>query len=77
MQNKLKKKVAELFRGLREENGLTQEELAEKLGKSLSWVRRMESGNNPHYIEDIFLLLDALGYEKLIINVKKFEGEEQ
>jgi transcriptional regulator with XRE-family HTH domain len=33
------------LRGLREEAGLTQRELGEKLGKPQSWVYNCESGN--------------------------------
>ncbi|MFE0777367.1 helix-turn-helix domain-containing protein [Streptomyces sp. NPDC058861] len=51
-----------LLRGLREEAGLTQEQLAERSGISVRTIRRLESGGSTnHRMGTVHLLADALG----------------
>jgi transcriptional regulator with XRE-family HTH domain len=56
------------MRNLRKATGLTQKEVAEKLGVTQSWVSKLESANNDHTFESVLAYLDALGadFEALI-----------
>lgn len=49
------------MRKARKRAGLTQGEVAERLGVSQSWVSKLESANYDHQIESIVAYLDALG----------------
>ena len=48
------------LRHLRRVSGLTQVELAHKMGVTQSWVSKLESANNDHTFESILSYLDAL-----------------
>lgn len=60
--------LTQAMRNLRKATGLTQKEVAEKLGVTQSWVSKLESANNDHTFESILAYLDALGadFEALI-----------
>jgi transcriptional regulator with XRE-family HTH domain len=47
----------------RNKSGLTQPELAQKLGRSQSYVSRYESGERRLYYFDVLEIADALGFD--------------
>ena len=55
--------------------GMTQEALANQLGKGQSWVNHKLSGRRKVNVEDIILIADALGIEPstLLKNVTNYE----
>ena len=53
--------LTQSMRNLRKKMGLTQAELAEKMGVGQSWVSKLESANNDHTFESVLAYLDALG----------------
>lgn len=53
--------LTQAMRDLRNQVGLTQKELAQKLGIGQSWVSKLESANNDHTFESVLAYLDALG----------------
>jgi DNA-binding XRE family transcriptional regulator len=52
--------LTQQLRHLRRAFGLTQSELAHKMGVTQSWVSKLESANNDHTFESILSYLDAL-----------------
>lgn len=60
----------DIIKKLREEQGLTQKELAERAGVSTSFISRFEKKERVGTLESIEKLLGALGYEIMIM--KKF-----
>ena len=62
MTNKIYlKKLAERIKMLRKERGLTQGQLAEKLGTNHTAVVRMEKGGQDSRISSLLAVADALG----------------
>jgi transcriptional regulator with XRE-family HTH domain len=61
--------LTQAMRDLRNRMGLTQKELAEKLGIGQSWVSKLESANNDHTFESVLTYLDAMGasFQALIL----------
>ena len=55
-------KLAELMKTTRQQSGLTQSELADRLGVTQSWVSKMESGSN-HTIDNIVDYFEAMNYQ--------------
>jgi transcriptional regulator with XRE-family HTH domain len=57
---------------------LTQEQLVELIGKSQSWIAKVESGIGTKRVtfETLFKILFALGYEYKISTKKKMQGTE-
>jgi len=53
--------LTQVMRDLRKQVGLTELELAQKLGVELSWVRELESANHDRTFESVLAYLDALG----------------
>ncbi|MBC6422247.1 MAG: helix-turn-helix domain-containing protein [Hormoscilla sp. SP12CHS1] len=53
--------LTQVMRDLRKQVGLTELELAQKLGVELSWVRELESANPDRTFESVLAYLDALG----------------
>jgi transcriptional regulator with XRE-family HTH domain len=43
--------------------GLTQAQLAERLGKSRSFIARLESGQRPVYVVELLELAEVLGFD--------------
>lgn len=52
--------LTQAMRDLRKRVGLTQEELAQRLGVGQSWVDKLESANNDHTFESVLAYLNAL-----------------
>jgi len=67
-QNDYRKKIGKLIAELRANHGLTQTELADKLGTSQSAVNRIEKGMQNISIEIIARISDALNSEILSVN---------
>lgn len=53
--------LTQAMRDARKRTGLTQKQLAEKLGVGQSWVSKLESANNDHTFESVIAYLNALG----------------
>jgi len=53
--------LTQAMRDARKRVGLTQKQLAEKLGVGQSWVSKLESANNDHTFESVIAYLNALG----------------
>jgi transcriptional regulator with XRE-family HTH domain len=53
--------LTQAMRDGRKRAGLTQKQLAEKLGVGQSWVSKLESANNDHTFESVIAYLNALG----------------
>ncbi len=53
--------LTQAMREVRQQKGLTQKQLAEKLGIGQSWVSKLESANNDHTFESVLKYLEALG----------------
>jgi transcriptional regulator with XRE-family HTH domain len=53
--------LTQAMRDARNRVGLTQKQLAEKLGVGQSWVSKLESANNDHTFESVIAYLNALG----------------
>ena len=62
----------------RKRKKLTQEDLAKMIGKSQSWIAKVESGIGTKRVtfETLFKILSALGYEYKISTKKRMEGTE-
>jgi transcriptional regulator with XRE-family HTH domain len=56
----LEKKVGQRFKQYREQAGLTQEELAEKVGLNSNYISRIERGDSFPRLETFVGLLNAL-----------------
>ncbi len=52
--------LTQALRNLRVASGLTQEELASRLGVQESWVTELESANNDHTFESVLAYLSAM-----------------
>lgn len=55
------REVADAFIGLRARFGLTQEELARKVGTTLSVIARLESGKHPVSVNMLYRVARAVG----------------
>lgn len=53
--------LTQAMRDARKRVGLTQKQLAERLGVGQSWVSKLESANNDHTFESVIAYLNALG----------------
>jgi transcriptional regulator with XRE-family HTH domain len=62
-QERFRIALTQAMRELRNQVGVTQKELAQRLGIGQSWVSKLESANNDHTFESILAYLDALGAE--------------
>jgi transcriptional regulator with XRE-family HTH domain len=65
--------LTQAMRDARKQVGLTQKQLAEKLGVGQSWVSKLESANNDHTFESVIAYLNALGadFEASILLAKE------
>ncbi|MEO1942648.1 MAG: helix-turn-helix transcriptional regulator [Campylobacterales bacterium] len=64
----LAKEVGKIVRQLREENDLTQEELAEMSGVGKVVISRLENGNTRQVsIHSFAKILDTLGYKMRVV----------
>jgi DNA-binding XRE family transcriptional regulator len=53
--------LTEEMRKARKKAGLTQEQVAEKLGVTQGWVSRLEHADHDHTLESVVAYFDALG----------------
>jgi len=53
--------LTDAMRRARRQTGLTQKDVAERLGVSQSWVSKLENANHDHQVESVVAYLDALG----------------
>jgi transcriptional regulator with XRE-family HTH domain len=64
----LAKEVGKIVRQLREENDLTQDELAEMSGVGKVVISRLENGNTRQVsIHSFVKILDTLGYQMRVV----------
>ncbi len=59
-QERFRIALTQAMRDLRNQVGLTQKELAQRLGIGQSWVSKLESANNDHTFESVLAYLDAM-----------------
>ena len=62
--------LTDTMRRVREASGLTQQQLADRLGVGQSWVSRLESANYDHRVESVVTYFAALDAE-LVMAVKR------
>lgn len=55
--------LTQAMRDLRNQVGITQKELAQRLGIGQSWISKLENANNDHTFESVLDYLDVLGAE--------------
>ena len=72
----LEKKVGQRFKLYREKAGLTQEELAEKVGLNSNYISRIERGDSFPRLEAFVGLLNALEVSADAIDSEYFVGYE-
>ena len=53
--------LTQAMRQIRTKAGLTQEQLAERLGVEQSWIYTLESANHEHTFESVIAYLNVLG----------------
>ncbi|MBC6479496.1 MAG: helix-turn-helix domain-containing protein [Hormoscilla sp. GM7CHS1pb] len=53
--------LTQVMRDMRKQVGLTELELAQKLGVELNWVIELESANHDRTMKSVLAYLDALG----------------
>jgi len=58
------KRLLQLLREFRDETGLTQRQVADRLGKPQSWVSKYESGERRIDVIELGHILTALGVPK-------------
>ena len=69
----LKRRLGRHVQGLREAKGLTQEQLADRIGRSVDTVSNIERGVNATRIEVAYLIAGELGVR--LCDLFAFEGE--
>ena len=52
--------LAEYIKNIRKENSLTQKEFSDKLGMSLSTIKKIETGELQLYLQNTFFLMKKL-----------------
>lgn len=60
----------EILRFIRQNSNLTQEELANKIGKSKNWVKNNEQGLNRYFFEDLMKIANICNVEVIIKDKK-------
>ena len=63
-------KSNEILRFIRQNSNMTQEQLAQAIGKSKNWVKNNEQGLNRYFFEDLIKIADICGVD-IIIKDKK------
>lgn len=61
------KVFGQILRNFRLKNGLTQEELSEKLGISLKYISRIENGNNGIKTQTLIKYMNVLGINPILL----------
>ena len=67
--------LGEKLRRLRKAQGLTQGELAEKVGVGINTIVRYETGKNSPKVETLELITKELGAKIVVIPEKELGGE--
>lgn len=67
--------LGEKLRRLRKAKGLTQGELAEKVGVDIKTIVRYETGKNSPKVETLELITKELGAKIVVIPEKELGGE--
>lgn len=65
-----RQKVAKIIREARENNKITQQELADKIGCARSTIVRLEQSKFSPSSDQLYLIADALGIEIIIDKYK-------
>ena len=76
---KAKHDLIKKIRNARKKRKLTQEDLGDMLGKTQSWIAKVESGIGTKRVtfETLFKILSALGYDyKISTRRRRIEGTE-
>ncbi len=66
----------QILRSFRLKNGLTQEELSEKLGISLKYISRIENGNNGVKTQTLIKYMNILGINPAILYKDFIKNED-
>ena len=63
-------KANDILKFIRQNANLTQEKLANLIGKSKNWVKNNEQGINRYFFEDLIKIADICDVEIIIKNKK-------
>lgn len=69
--------LGEKLRRLRKAQGLTQGELAEKVGVDIKTIVRYETGKNSPKVETLELITKELGAKIVVIPEKELGGKDE
>ena len=64
-------KPNDILKFIRQNANLTQEKLANKLGKSRNWVKNNEQGLNRYFFEDLMKIAEICGVDIIIRDKQK------
>lgn len=64
-------KPNDILKFIRQNANLTQEKLANKLGKSKNWVKNNEQGLNRYFFEDLMKIADICDVDIIIRDKQK------
>ncbi len=64
-------KPNDILKFIRQNANLTQEKLANKLGKSKNWVKNNEQGLNRYFFEDLMKIAEICGVDIIIRDKQK------
>jgi DNA-binding XRE family transcriptional regulator len=62
-RERLRLELARYMRKAREKAGLTQAEVATRLGVKQAWISKLENSNYDHKLESVLTYFDAIGAE--------------
>ena len=69
--------LGDKLRRLRKAKGLTQGELAEKVGVDIKTIVRYETGKNSPKVETLELIIKELGAKIVVIPEKELGGKDE
>ena len=72
----MSKKLVQFLKERRKMLGLTQEELAEKAGVGLRFIRDMEQGKETLRMDKVNQVLALFGHELIPVELKNIEEDE-
>lgn len=72
----MSKKLVQFLKERRKMLGLTQEELAEKAGVGLRFIRDMEQGKETLRMDKVNQVLALFGHELVPVEIKNIEEDE-
>jgi transcriptional regulator with XRE-family HTH domain len=68
--------LTEEMRKARKSSGLTQQQVADKLGVTQGWVSRLEHAGHDHTLESVVAYLDAVGFDlELVVSRSADEAD--